>query len=1279
VLNKFLFRVIALSVLANASVWAQNSGSATVQGTVKDATGAVVPGAKVTITHVETAVKTSTISNNEGFFVLPPVQIGNYQIRCEAQGMKAWEQNIVLDTGKTLEVNAVLTLGDVSQTVQVTAEVPLVTTTDPTNATTLDQQRIKELPINGRDLNTLLMDVTPGIEYGGNVNDGARTGGMMQYSTTYSQDGAPANNREFGGSQGLQGLESIAEVRVETNLGNAKSSTPASVTVTSRSGTNRYVASLYETARNNCCGVAKRLQDVNPNGAPFALPQLIRNEYGGSIGGPVTLPTFGLNGRKTYDGRNRTFFFVTREQLDLRQGLTYSFSVPTVAQRQGNFSGLETNTGLPITIYDPLTGQIVTQTKNPTQYTIRSPFPNNIIPVTRESPLAKYIYGITPLPTDITEPNIASNLKYAIGNSSLPSSNNNPTVIRVDHRFTDHDNFFAKANWNSQTSWFLGTTSLTDLYVPTTNKAANVTYLPMQGWAGALSETHVFSPTFFVETLLNRNWSTSKTMDGPPNQQQNWAALLGLPNPYGEIGWPNVQGVGTNFTNYIEGDNRRFISSTITTGQQNYSWIKNSHTIQFGWTYHDEVQRYLPDEGNISGSANFSSMATALQSSSSGSTSAPVAVGNTGFDAANFFLGDAATYSVYLSRGVMKVDQKNYALYLQDNWRVNERLTLTPGLRWDMNPAWSDPFHLFNTFDVKNHAVVLGEPLSYYINDGSTTAQVVSNFEKVNVTFETPQQAGLKSNNFFPSNMFDFGPRMGAAYRLFDGKASFVIRGGYGMYISPLAIRTLVAQFASELPFKATFQYNPNSASYSPDGTSNYLLTHPSSIIAGLNSTNVVNTANPNSLGIGQSVTALSPNMPSTKIQEWDFIVEKELGHSMVMRFTYDGKHGSDLDQLDNINPQMTTYDWYESTLSPLPSGSYSSVARGAYDTNAYTTVNFLSKTGMSNSQMFTAQLEKRFAHGLQFQGFYTLTNAYRLGGNSFRDSPGTTAAQFLPGSVPTDFNALNKFLNYQRDTGVPKHRVRWNFIYDLPFGHNRTFAPNAPKWLNAMIGGWSLTGSGTIMSTWFSLDSTDWGFTGAPVQVYGTKYPIDDCTATPATAKTPQDVRCYQGYYYWNGYISPKLINSKNAYGMPNGIEGLPTNVTPAVTPLVPYGAPGAISGNYDTNNVYITIKNSNGTTTNQLVAYNTGLNPFRNQYRLGPYNWDQDASIRKTFRLTESGHVNLRVALDVFNVFNNQGLNPPTTNGPTGTNGITDLNTSYGAYGFQPRQCQGSFRLEF
>jgi len=1266
-LNRVLFRVLPLLIMASISCWSQNSGGGTVQGTVKDSTGAVVPGVKVSITHIETGVKSNTASNQDGFFVFPPVQIGIYKVRCEATGMKAWEQEITLQAGSTVDVNASLALGDVSQTVQVTAEIPLVTTTDPTDATTLDQQRIKELPINGRDLNTLLMDVTPGVEYGGGVNDGARTGGMMTYSTLYSQDGVAANNREFGGSSGLQGLESIGEVRIETSTGNARSSTPASVIVSTRSGTNRYVASLYETSRNNCCGVARRRQDINPNGSPFPMPQLIRNEFGGSFGGPLSLPTFGLNGRKTYNGHNRTFFFISREQVAMRQGLTYSFSVPTVAQRQGNFSGLETNTGLPITIYDPQSGQIVNKTTNPTSYTVRTPFPNNTIPLSRESPLAKYIYNITPLPTDNTEPNIASNRQGTYGNSGLPSQNNNPMVVRVDHRLGAKDNFFAKANWNNQLYWYLSTSKA--ISVVPTNGAAGVAYTPQQGWGGALSETHVFNDGFFVETQLSKAWLLTNTMTGPPSAQQDWATVMGLPNPSKQIGWPDLTNVGSGFSNYYEGDNRRYLSSGIMNLQQNYTWIKRNHTFQFGWTFHDEVQRYLPDMNPISGSASFSSLATALQNPNSGSIGSPVAVGNTGFDAANFFLGSAATYGVYLERGIMKVDQKTYALYFQDNWRVNGRLTLTPGLRWDMNPAWDDSFHLFNGFDIKNHALVLPEPMSYYIDHGATTSQVVTNFQKVGVKFETPQDAGLKSNNMFPSNMHDFGPRMGAAYRFLDGKKAFVLRGGYGLYVSPMSIRTLVSNFASELPFKATFQYNPNSSAYSPDGNNSYLLTHPSPIVAGLNSTNPVDITNPAAIGVGSSVFALPSSMPSSKIHQWNAEIEKELGHQMVLRLKYNGKHGWDFDQVNNINPQATNYVWYISTLAPIPTGTNTNVARRPYDQSAYTDIKFLGKTGLNDSHMMVAEIEKRFSNGLQFQFYYTMTNAFRLAGNTFRDGPGTTPAQYLPGTVPTDPAALNRFLNYQRDTGVPKHRFRWNWIYSMPFGKGKTILNNPPKWVNAMVGGWTMTGSGTLVSTWFALNASNWGFTGAPVEVYGKQYPILDCTQTPASARTPQDVRCYQGYYYWNGYISPKLINSKNANGMPNGIEGLPANIKPASTPLVPYGTPGAATGDYDTNNVYIKLTNG----TNQQVAYDTGLNPFRNQYRLGPFNWNQDASIRKTFKLTENGHVNLRVALDVFNVLNNQGLNTP------GGNGVVTLQNSFTSYGFQPRQVQGSFRFEF
>jgi hypothetical protein len=289
---------------------------------------------------------------------------------------------------------------------------------------------------------------------------------------------------------------------------------------------------------------------------------------------------------------------------------------------------------------------------------------------------------------------------------------------------------------------------------------------------------------------------------------------------------------------------------------------------------------------------------------------------------------------------------------------------------------------------------------------------------------------------------------------------------------------------------------------------------------------------------------------------------------------------------------------------------------------------------------------------------------------------------QFLPGTVPTDSGTLNRFLNYARDSGIPKHRVRWNWIYQLPFGRGRFIGRNAPGWLNAAIGGWTMTGSGTIVSSWFSPDNTEnsnfaansdstlWYYTGK-IQVYGTKYKITDCTATPATARTAAEERCYPGYLYFNGYISQKYINSYNAYGIPNGIFGLPANYTPAATPVTPWPAGGKTTdpnaANYDTN--YVNIRLANGTV--QRVRYDTGLAPLRNQYLLGPFNWNLDSSVRKVFQIRES--VQLRVAFDVFNVFNLQGINPP------GSNGISSLQTSYNGFGFQPRQAQGSFRLEF
>ena len=1258
-------RFLALSACAVILCFAQSvTGGGTFQGAVKDASGAAVPRAKVAVTHIDSGAVHNTETNADGYFATPPIKIGRYKIRVEAPGMKAWEGQAVLETGRTVELSPVLALGTVTETIVVSESIPLVTTSDPTDGATLDARRIQELPVNGRDMNTLISDVTPGVEQVIDVNGGVRTSGMMVYSTNYVQDGAASNNREFGGSMNLSGLEAIGEVRVETSTSNAKYSSPASVIVTTRGGGNTLHLSVYETIRNNAFGVARARQDVNLNGAPFQVPKLIRNEFGGSISGPVYLPTLGLNGKKFYNGRNRTFFFFSREGQELRQGLTKNFTVPTAAMRAGDFSQLYDSQGRFITIYDPLTSNV--QTISPTRHvTARLPFPGNIIPINRESPLAKSIYGITPLPNDITNPLVTSNLKQVVPTNGLPNQSNNPASARLDHRFSNNDNIFLKFNGNNLHTNFQGTGGTTG--APTLGMEANTTFLLMDAIAGAFSWTHLFSPSFFMETNGNRVAQTTKTVNGP--DQQNWSQVLKLPNPFGEIGWPALQNL--DFMNYIEGDNRRQLRSLVDNWEQNFTLIRRTHNIQFGWRYHREKQTLLPDQGNISGYSDFNSLATALQSSTLGSDTSPQAVPQTGDNAANFFLGYGADYNVGLKRGFFYITDRNAGLYLQDNWKATPRLTLTFGLRWDLNPALTDERYLINGFDQTNHAIVLPEPLDYYYRIGATTPKLVAQYQALDVKFETAAEAGL-GKNLFPSNLYDIGPRAGLAYRALEGRRSFVIRGGYGLYMSPIAMRTLLAQFSSSQPFRTTYQYNPNNATYSPDGISNWLLRNPPVYIAGMNTDDpkMIDLNNPAAIGRGASVVAMG-DLPTMKIHEWNATLEKPIRKSMVLRVRYTGRHGWHADQLDNINPsQPSNYVWYMLTGLPLPTGTFSGEARRPFDQRAYTDVRLLTKTGIINSSTFVVEFERRFSNGLSFQAFHTVTNATRLAGNSFRDSPGTVASVYIPGTVPTEPYDLNRFLNYQRDTAIPQHRTRWNWGYDLPAGRGKLLGRTAARWIDNLIGGWRFSGTGTLVSSWFSLPTNNWGEFGK-FEIYGMKYPILDCRSTPATAKTVADARCYQAYLYFNGYISERQIATYNASGIPNGVFGLPADYHPAVKPITPWPKgglptdPGA--ANFDTNNVTLRLKDNSSV----LVGVDNGVHPWRQQYRLGPFNWTTDASMLKFFHIRE--RLTLRMNFDVFNIFNVQGLNTP------GSDGVVTLQNSYGGFGIRPRQVQVSSRLQW
>ena len=552
-----------------------------------------------------------------------------------------------------------------------------------------------------------------------------------------------------------------------------------------------------------------------------------------------------------------------------------------------------------------------------------------------------------------------------------------------------------------------------------------------------------------------------------------------------------------------------------------------------------------------------------------------------------------------------------------------------------------DKVGLLQSFDLKNMAIVDQVSLDTLYAAARTTPSVINSFTSLGVKFETPDQAGLSTGLINPYHL-NFGPRVGFAWKSIGGAHPLVIRGGFGLYDYAPPLRNFDASTRSNPPFNAAFTTSYTSAASSPDGLPNYALRSVPTVVAGVNSANAVNPNQPGSVTPGSFTTVyFDPNYPDTRMAEWNFTIEREVFSNTLARVSYVGNHGWNLDQDHFLNQAPNAYIWYVTTGQPLPTGTFANTATRNLNQTTYGDLEQYSKTGWSNSNSIQLEMEHRYAKGYAYQLFYVLDNAMRAGGNGWHDNIVQDPNVFLPGAVPTDFDARNRLLYYQRDTAIPHHRVRWNWLVDLPVGKGKRFGSGAGPWMNRLIGGWQLAGFGTWKSNYWSLPTSNYGTFG-PVDVYGTKYPIQDCRSG----------QCIPGYLYWNGYLPANQINTHNAAGQCTGICGVPSNYTPSSTPVIPFPAtpipndPNAPF--YGANTVYVPLKNG----TIQRTTINTNLNPWQNQYVAGPGTFGLDASIFKSIPIRE--HVMLRFNADFFSVLNNPGLSQP------GSNGILSLQNS-------------------
>ncbi len=1302
-LRNWNHRIVALAAAAVLAICVPaamaQSGAGSIQGTVTDSTGAVIPNALIHVVNTATNVSTDAKSNAVGFYQVPALFAGTYTVTITASGMKTYKTSIQLLVAQNATVNASMSAGAVTQQVEVEANaVQLTTTENGTITSTLENARINQLPLNGRVLTSLLSMTTPGYE--GSSAGGTRLNGLSGEAMEFVGDGAPMINRQFGGTNTSNSLtpdpDAVQEVRAVTDNGGAEYATPGTVVITTKSGTNSIHGALFETARNNAIGIAKNRN--NPSN--FVAPKYIRNEFGMSGGGPIVLPFL-------YHGKDKSFWFLSYERYSLASGSSAEFQVLTQAMRNGDFSALNETASKP-QLYDPASTKYQADcngTGQPNQF-CRDPFPNNVIPSNRISPLAKTLNDIEPLP-NLTDVN-----PFELPN--LQGPNGSFTVIptwtfRLDHVFNEANRSYIRYTSNVNVNSGLrnypwnepGTLAADGLPA----YASGGAYNPTANFAAAVGYTHVFSPSFFAETIVSQQWESQHNFArGTPLAR--YEQTMGLPNNFGEGGFPQIGPLGpvgaqSNGTSALLRwlDGTQFIyglSQIISNIDENLTKTVGRHQMQFGGRYRHERFGYLPDE--VGDTVNFSNtgQATGIYDPTTGTNYGQAS--NTGNLNADEFLGAANSYSVNLVLPYEHYHDMEFDGYFQDNFRMTRNLTWNIGLRWESHPAVWVKYGAMEAFDLKNHALVLASPPAEQIARGLTTQAIITNLENIGVKFETPQQAGLP-NKLAEDYNFNFLPRVALAYQPFNGKWGTVIRGGYGRYIFPIPVRTSYKDEMRQIPHGAGYSQNYSLATQSPDGIQNYLLRTNTFPVAGQNSANVVDTTSTTAILPNIGLFTITPNEAPDFVTQVNFTIEQPLKGNSALRVSWLWTHGTNMDQEYHYNSKYNNFGWEVKTGTKAPQGKiigqpdYAATALGPYDQTLWGDSVLDQKSGWTNDNQLQVNYQRLFHNGVSYQIFYDWSQPFRVGGNYFRDGVLYTAQNYvssglgtitqypnespitapvLPPARPSGiasyayWHALDKYEDYIVDTSVPRQAIQFNALIDLPFGRGKRYLGGVNRVLDEVVGGWEIAGDGTMNSQDFYVSNGNWGPT-SKIKVYKSGKKVTDCRSGS----------CTPAYMWFNGYIPPSQLSASGCTAI---VTNLPSGWTPYQQPLDTNYNPTSACGkaqdaHYNTNDVQINLLD--GTTDKQGYSPGPsgggfGVNPYAKTLLNGPNNFVADLSVFKVFPITES--TRLRFNMDTFNVFNMQGLNNPGSG-----DGVLQYTPGHSSSHFTPRQVQLTLRFEF
>ena len=1005
--------ISCLALLLAHTAWAQSEAvSAQLSGTVQDENGATVPNAKVTLTNPDVGFTREVTTADNGLYTFTLIPPGRYQLKVEKTGFNSFLQsNIVLAVGQSSTLNAQLQVGNVSQTVEVSAQAPVLNTGSADIGSEVSSKQAVELPLNIRNVYGLVeLDSSvnnsqqfqalnpPGSQ--GNVDQDIaffNFGGGRFGTTAFLLDGAWDGAGDWDGVIYVPSVDELEEFRIQTNtfspqyglsMGNV-------VNAVTKSGTRSFHGDAFEFLRNNNLDANNFFNNLNG----LARPQFKRNQFGFTAGGPVYIPHF-------YKQRDKTFIFGTYEGLRQQTPTTLLATVPTALQRQGNFSQTFNQDGTLSTIYDPFTTQLVNG-----QY-VRTPFAGNVIPSSMLNPVAMKLMNYYPAPNRPGDPLTGAN-NFA-GTAGLPT-NSDQYTIKVDQNINEKQNFFAR--WSQKRQF----KQLEGEFFGANDPGGNGTLAPDNRFEGGMGYTYVFTPTFVMS--LNFGWG--RWVEGRKPQGVPFdVTQVGLPaslNSYNGPGaFPTVnitgyQNLGSGVLNATPREARTYaVDFTRNLG---------SHALSMGFMGIDFV---LNTFNSAQASFNFSPDFTQGPFPTTANS-------DTGSGMASFLLGTGDNSSAGISNSAEAAySKKNYGVYFNDDWKASKKLTLNLGIRYDIQTAPTDRFNRLSYF------TFAANPISSQVPG----LNLPGSLEYVN-----GNQRGVYNTNYT-----NFAPRVGLAY---SPASHFVFRAGYGIFFTP-AMEFGDYQGLSLNGYSQTTPYVGTLDGVTPQN----LLSNPfpTGLLA------PVGQANGGATNVGQNINAVLRDRGSPYVQQWTSNIQYQLGNT-VLQAAYIGNHGvkllfgttyemnalppADL-ALGNQLVQQVANPFYGVITSGALSGATIPYGQLLRPFPEYTGVEGVQPTSATSSYNALAlSANHRFSNGIQFLLSYTWSKYL----SNSEGPEGWTNGQAQ--SVQNWYNtALEKSVMID---DIPRSLVA-SYVYELPVGTGRKFAPSN-KIVDGIIGGWQVAG----------------------------------------------------------------------------------------------------------------------------------------------------------------------------------------------------------------------------